>query len=34
MFGNGVSADTNALLFSAGIQDEAHGLYGTIMPTG
>jgi uncharacterized protein (TIGR03118 family) len=34
MFGNGVSAGTGALLFTAGIQDEEHGLYGTIMPTG
>jgi uncharacterized protein (TIGR03118 family) len=30
MFGNGVSAGTTALLFSAGINDESHGLYGTI----
>ena len=34
MFGNGTSAAANALLFSAGIQDEQHGLYGTITPTG
>jgi uncharacterized protein (TIGR03118 family) len=33
MFGNGTSAGTTALLFSAGIDDEQHGLYGTITPT-
>jgi uncharacterized protein (TIGR03118 family) len=33
MFGNGTSAATTALLFTAGIQDEQHGLYGTITPT-
>jgi uncharacterized protein (TIGR03118 family) len=33
MFGNGTSADTNALLFSAGIEDEEHGLYGVITPS-
>jgi uncharacterized protein (TIGR03118 family) len=30
MVGNGTSAGTNAVLFSAGIDDEQHGLYGTI----
>jgi len=30
-FGNGVDADTNALIFSAGPDDEAHGLLGTIV---
>ena len=33
MFGNGTSADTGTLLFSAGIQDEEHGLYGMITPS-
>jgi uncharacterized protein (TIGR03118 family) len=33
MFGNGTSAGTAALLFTAGIQDEQHGLYGTITST-
>jgi uncharacterized protein (TIGR03118 family) len=31
MFGNGVSAGATTLLFSAGIDHESHGLYGTIM---
>jgi uncharacterized protein (TIGR03118 family) len=31
MFGNGTSAGHTALLFSAGINDEQNGLYGTIM---
>jgi len=31
MVGNGTSASTSAVLFSAGINDESHGLYGTIM---
>jgi uncharacterized protein (TIGR03118 family) len=30
MFGNGTTADTSTLLFSAGIDDETHGLLGTI----
>jgi uncharacterized protein (TIGR03118 family) len=34
MVGNGTSADPNAVLFSAGIDDESHGLYGTIMAAG
>jgi uncharacterized protein (TIGR03118 family) len=34
MVGNGVSAGTNAVLFTAGIEDEKHGLYGTIMAAG
>jgi uncharacterized protein (TIGR03118 family) len=29
-FGNGVTGDRNDLLFSAGIDDEAHGLFGVI----
>ena len=32
MFGNGTSAATTTLIFSAGIRDEAHGLYGAITP--
>ena len=32
-FGNGVTGDPKTLLFSAGIDDEAHGLFGTIAPT-
>jgi uncharacterized protein (TIGR03118 family) len=31
MFGNGTSAGSNTLLFSAGINHESDGLYGTIM---
>jgi uncharacterized protein (TIGR03118 family) len=34
MFGNGVSAGSTALLFSAGINGEQNGLYGTIMTAG
>jgi len=30
LFGNGTSAGTSTLVFSAGIRHEAHGLYGTI----
>jgi uncharacterized protein (TIGR03118 family) len=30
MFGNGTSAGTKTLLFSAGIDHEAHGLFGEI----
>jgi uncharacterized protein (TIGR03118 family) len=33
MVGNGTSAARTALVFSAGIDDEQHGLYGTITPT-
>jgi uncharacterized protein (TIGR03118 family) len=29
-FGNGVTADTNTLYFTAGIQNETHGLFGSI----
>ena len=29
-FGNGVTGDPTTLLFSAGIDDEAHGLFGAI----
>jgi len=32
MFGNGTTAATNTLLFAAGIDDEAHGLYGALTP--
>ncbi len=31
-FGNGVSGDANTLYFTAGIQGEAHGLFGGIAP--
>lgn len=32
-FGNGVAAGpTNTLFFTAGIEDEEHGLFGTITP--
>jgi uncharacterized protein (TIGR03118 family) len=34
MVGNGTSADPNAVVFTAGIEDESHGLYGTIMAAG
>ena len=34
MVGNGVSADQTAVLFSAGIDHEQHGLYGTIAAAG
>jgi uncharacterized protein (TIGR03118 family) len=34
-FGNsGANGDPNTLFFTAGIDDEAHGLFGTIAPTG
>ena len=29
-FGNGVTGDPSTLLFTAGIDDEAHGLFGAI----
>jgi uncharacterized protein (TIGR03118 family) len=29
-FGNGVTGDATTLLFTAGIDDEAHGLFGAI----
>jgi hypothetical protein len=29
-FGNGVTGDPTTLLFTAGIDDEAHGLFGAI----
>jgi uncharacterized protein (TIGR03118 family) len=32
MFGNGTSAATTSLLFSAGPDDESHGLFGSITP--
>jgi uncharacterized protein (TIGR03118 family) len=31
-FGNGVAGDPGTLLFTAGIDDEAHGLFGSITP--
>jgi uncharacterized protein (TIGR03118 family) len=34
MFGNGISAAPTTLLFTAGIDDEHHGLYGTIKTAG
>jgi uncharacterized protein (TIGR03118 family) len=33
MFGNGTTADTNTLLFSAGPANESHGLFGAITTT-
>jgi uncharacterized protein (TIGR03118 family) len=33
MFGNGTTADTNTLLFSAGPANETHGLFGAITTT-
>jgi uncharacterized protein (TIGR03118 family) len=33
-FGNGVIGNPNTLLFTAGIDDEAHGLFGAIEATG
>jgi uncharacterized protein (TIGR03118 family) len=33
-FGNGVTGNPTTLLFTAGIDDEAHGLFGAIDPTG
>jgi uncharacterized protein (TIGR03118 family) len=34
MVGNGTSASTSSVLFTAGIDDESHGLYGTIRTAG
>jgi uncharacterized protein (TIGR03118 family) len=33
-FGNGVTGDPTTLLFTAGIDDEAHGLFGAIQAAG
>lgn len=34
-FGNGAQAGPlNTLFFTAGIQDESHGLFGSLKPTG
>jgi hypothetical protein len=33
LFGNGVTGDPTTLLFTAGIDDEAHGLFGAIEAT-
>jgi len=33
-FGNGITGDSTTLLFSAGIDDEAHGLFGAIQAAG
>jgi hypothetical protein len=33
MFGNGTSAAKTTLLFSAGPDDESHGLYGSLVAT-
>jgi len=33
-FGNGVTGDTNTLLFTAGPDGEAHGLFGTLTSEG
>ena len=32
-FGNGVTGDPSTLLFTAGIDDEAHGLFGALQQT-